>query len=141
MTALVDKELLKGSGSFCDRNVSEGLVVLAVFARGACELPPEFARKVALIREAAFQRDVGQRFVRVHQGATRQAQPKLSQESLRGEMEGGTKLPFERAERHVRDGREVPIGDLVLEMGAHVGQRRPEAGGGGFEAARRSGGA
>ena len=56
-------------------------------------------------------------------------------------MEGGTELPFERAERHVRNGREVPIGDLVMEMGAHVSQRRPEAGGGCFEAARGSGGA
>ena len=141
MTALVDKELLHGSGSYCDRNVSEGLVVLTIFARCASELPPEFAGKVALIREAAFQGDFGQRFIRVHQGATRKAQPKLSQESLRGEMESGTELPFERAERHVRNGREVPIGDLVMEMGAHVSQRRPEAGGSGFEAARGSGGA
>ena len=110
--------------------------------REACaELPPEFARKVALIRKAAFQGDFGQRFIRVHQSATRNAQPKFSQESLRGEMEGGAELPFERAERHVRNGREVPIGDLVMEMGAHVSQRRPEAGGGGFEAARGSGGA
>src|SRR5205085_2432139 len=69
------------------------------------------------------------------------AQPKLSQEFLRGEMEGGTELPFERAERHVGHGREVLIGDLVMEMGAHVGQRRPEAGGSSFEAARGSGGA
>src|SRR5260221_11326222 len=97
MTALVDKELLHGSGSFCDRNVSEGLVVLAVFARGACELPPEFARKVALLREAAFQRAVGQRFVRVHQGATRQAQPRLWQELWRGAMEAGADLPCERS--------------------------------------------
>ena len=50
-------------------------------------------------------------------------------------MEGGTEPPFERAERHVRNGREVPIGDLVLEMGAHVRQRGPEAGGGCLEAA------
>jgi hypothetical protein len=56
-------------------------------------------------------------------------------------MEGGTELPFERAERHVRNGREVPIGDLVMEMGAHVSQRRPEAGSAGFEGARGSGGA
>ena len=54
-------------------------------------------------------------------------------------MEGGAELPFERAERHVRNGREVPIGDLVMEMGAHVGQHRPEAGGS-FEAARGPGG-
>src|SRR6476469_3312878 len=117
------------------------LVVLAIIARCAAELPPEFARKVTLIREAAFQGDLGQRFIRVHQGAARQAQPKLSQESLRGEVEGGTELPFERAERHVRYGREVPIGDLVLEMGAHVSQRRPEAGGRCFQAARGAGGA
>ncbi len=104
------------------------LVVLAIIARCASELPPEFAREVALIRKAAFQGDFGQRFIRVHQGATRNAQPKLSQKFLRGEMEGGTELPFERAERHVRNGREVPIGDLVMEMGAHVGQRGPEPG-------------
>ena len=55
------------------------LVVLAIFARGASELPPEFARKVALIREAALQGDVGQRGIRVHQGTTRNAQPELSQ--------------------------------------------------------------
>ena len=186
MTALVTKELLHGSGSFCNRNVSEwpvhdeavrrtiatkarrheeskgfvtsrlrgnpqagtdsawtgrqGLVVLAVFARGASELPPEFPRKVALIREAAFQGDLGQRLIRVHQSAACKAQPDLSQESLRGEMEGGMELSFERAERHVRNGRELPIGDLVMEMGAHVSQRRPEAGAGVFEAARGSGG-
>ena len=106
------------------------LVVLAIIARCASELPPEFAREVALIGKAAFQGDFGQRFIRVHQGATRNAQPKLSQKFLRGEMEGGTELPFERAERHVRNGRELPIGDLVMEMGAHVGQRGPEAWGG-----------
>ena len=115
--------------------------MLAIIARCAAELPPEFARKVALIREAAFQGDFGQGFIGVHQGATRQAHPKLSQESLRGEMERGTELPFERAEGHIRNGREVPIGDLVLEMGAHVGQRWSEAGGGSVEAARGSGGA
>ena len=38
-----------------------------------------------------------------------------------------------------RDAR-LPIGDLEMEIGAHVGQRRPEAGGRGFEA-RESGGA
>src|SRR6476469_671477 len=117
------------------------LVVLAIIARCAAELPPEFARKVTLIREAAFQGDLGQRFIRVHQGATRQAQPKLSQKPLRGEMECGTELPFERAERHVRNGLEVAIGDLVMEMGAHVSQRRSETGGGCFESARGSGGA
>src|SRR5213592_2530390 len=118
---------------------SARVVVLAIFARCASELPPEFAGKVALVRKAAFQGDFGQRFIRVHKGPTRNAQPKLSQESLRGEMERGTELPFERAERHVRNGREVPIGDLVMEMGAHVSQRRPEAGGSRFEAARGSG--
>src|SRR4030095_9793192 len=116
----------------------ELLVMFAIFARCASELPAEFTGKVALIRETAFQGDFGQRFIRVHQGATRKAQPKLSEESLRGGMEGGTELTFERAERHVRNGREVPIGDVVMEIGAHVSQRRPEAGGGCFEAARGS---
>ena len=50
-------------------------------------------------------------------------------------MEGGTELPFEPAERHVRNGREVPIGDLMLEMGAHVRQRGLVAGGSCFEVA------
>ena len=36
---------------------------------------------------------------------------------------------------------ELPVGDLLMEMGAHVGQRRPEARGGCVEAARGSGGA
>src|SRR4051812_35708014 len=117
------------------------LIVLAVFARCAPELPPEFARKVALICEAAIRGDFGQRFIREHQGATRKAQPKLAQKSLRGEMEGGTELPFERAERHVRNGREVPIGDLVMKFRAHMSQCRPEARGGCFETARGSGGA
>lgn len=49
--------------------------------------------------------------------------------------------PFERAKRHVRDGREAPIGDLVMKMGAHVGERGPEAGNGGLEAAGAPGGA
>src|SRR6476469_7002577 len=107
MTALVSKELLHRNGSFCDRNVSQGLVVLAIFARCASELPPEFARKVALIREAAFQRDPGQRFIRVHQDATRNTQAQFSQKLLRGQMKGSTELPFERTERHVRNRRQL----------------------------------
>ena len=35
-------------------------IVLPIIARGASELPAEFARKVALIRKAALQGDVGQ---------------------------------------------------------------------------------
>ena len=101
--------------------------MIAIVTRRASELPSEFAREVALIREAAVQGDFGQRFIRVHQRATRKAQSNPSQKSLRSEMEGGTELPFERAERHVRNGREVPIGDLVIEVGAHVSERRPEA--------------
>jgi hypothetical protein len=114
--------------------------VLAIIARCASELPPELAREMALIRKATFQGDFGQRFICVHQGAARNSQPNLSQKFLRGEMEGCSELPFERAKRHVRNRRELPIGDLVMEMGAHVGQRGPEAGAGCLEAARGSGG-
>ena len=103
-------------------------VVLAILAGRASELPPEFAREVALIGEAAVQGDLGQRCIRVDQCATRNAQPELAQESLRSEMEGGAEPALERAERHVRDGREALVGDLVMEMRAHVRQRGPEAG-------------
>ena len=118
----------------------ELLIVFAVVPWCPSEVPPEFPRKVALIRKAAFQGDFGHRFIRVHQGATRVAEAQLSEKVLRREMKGGTELPFERAERHVRNGREVPIGDLVMEMSTHMGQRGPEAGGSGFEAGGGSGG-
>ena len=105
-------------------------------ARCPAELPAEFPRKVALIGKTAFQGDFGQCFVRGHQGATRDAKAKLAEKLLRREMKGGTELSFERSERHVRNRRELLIGDFVVEMRAHVGQRRPEPGGRRLEPAR-----
>ena len=100
MTALAAEPLLHGSGNLCDRNVSAGAelqlpIVLAILAGCTSELPPELAREVTLIGEAAVQADLGQRFVGVDQRATRNAQPKLAQKSLRGEMESGAEPAFD----------------------------------------------
>src|SRR5262249_291976 len=116
------------------------LIVLAILARGAAELAAELAGEVALIGEATAQGDLGHRGIGVDQGAARDPQAELAQKSLWREVEGGEEPALERAEGHVRQGREVPVRDLVMELGAHVSQRRAEAGCGGFEAASGPGG-
>src|SRR6185503_8900295 len=115
---------------FCDRNASGRLVVLAVFAGCASKLTPELAREVALIREAAAQRDPGQRFVRVNQRAAGYPQAELPQIPLRREMKARVELTLEGAQRHLRGGGELLVADRALVVIAHVFQRRPEALGG-----------
>src|SRR5260221_8031669 len=115
------------SGSLCDRNASRQLVMLAVFAGGASKLTSELAREVALVREAAAQRDPGQRFVRVNQRPAGYPQAKLPQILLRREMKSRLELTLECAQRHLRGGGELMVGDRALVVIAHVFQRRPEA--------------
>src|SRR2546421_4416024 len=104
--------------------------MLAVFAGRASKLPAKLACEMALVREAAAQCDLGQRFVRINQRTAGDAQPELPQILLRCEMEPREKLTLEGAQRHLRGGGELMVGDRALVMIAHVFQRRPEALGG-----------
>ena len=85
-------------------------------------LTAEFAREVTLIDKAAAERHLRQGLIRVDQCTAGYAQTKLPQVFLRRKVETALEFAFERPDGHVRQTRQLRIGDRQLIVVAQVCQ-------------------
>src|SRR5262245_25502046 len=100
----------------------------AIIPGRATEVTSEFAGKVTLIDEAAAERHVRKRLIRVDQGSAGHAQSQLAQVLLRRNMETTAELAFEGPDRHVRQTGQLLIGERFVVVIAEVLKEWPEFG-------------
>jgi hypothetical protein len=92
----------------------------------AAKLAAEFPREMTLIEKAATLSHFRQRLAGVDQRMARDPHAQFSQIPLRREMKAALELSFEGADGHMRQPRQVDVGDRRPMIIAHVRQDRAE---------------